>query len=388
MNSVLQLLSHCSGFRSFFRDFLRAAAPVRLGSKAMIFRETTVRLKKALQQDDDRTKAPPDRLALTEALHGLLRVLWSGQWSSVAPRTFVQAVWTHGGLFAARRQQDAQEFLGFILDRLDDEINPTSHHHPLSPILKDLFGVNQCQEVKCDDCSTVTKKIEPLLGLVLSLPDETEKNNDSLGSPPLPSSSPTSSSPTTNNSVTLQSCLDTLQSTERMVDANQFFCDTCQKKCNATKTVILHHSPQALLLSFRRTRWSPKRGLHKDSRKVEFPLTLDATRILSAPPEECCVYKLSAIVSHSGSSPLCGHYIAWCRVVSPLPGTLNGIHKNTSNGACGSPTMRNNNSDEEEKEQWYLFNDANVSVAKEDEVLRAEAFILLYERQQSQCDQK
>lgn len=30
MNSVLQMLSHCSGFRSFFRDYLRAAAPLTL----------------------------------------------------------------------------------------------------------------------------------------------------------------------------------------------------------------------------------------------------------------------------------------------------------------------------------------------------------------------
>ena len=33
MNSVLQMLSHCSGFRSFFRDFLRAAAPLRLAGE-------------------------------------------------------------------------------------------------------------------------------------------------------------------------------------------------------------------------------------------------------------------------------------------------------------------------------------------------------------------
>ncbi|KAL7545402.1 hypothetical protein ACHAWF_008744 [Thalassiosira exigua] len=33
MNSSLQLLSHCSGFRSFFRDFLRAAAPLRLAGE-------------------------------------------------------------------------------------------------------------------------------------------------------------------------------------------------------------------------------------------------------------------------------------------------------------------------------------------------------------------
>lgn len=33
MNSVLQILSHCTGFRSFFRDFLRAAAPLRLAGE-------------------------------------------------------------------------------------------------------------------------------------------------------------------------------------------------------------------------------------------------------------------------------------------------------------------------------------------------------------------
>ncbi len=33
MNSVLQILSHCTGFRSFFRDFLRSAAPLRLAGE-------------------------------------------------------------------------------------------------------------------------------------------------------------------------------------------------------------------------------------------------------------------------------------------------------------------------------------------------------------------
>ena len=33
MNSVLQMLSHCSGFRSFFRDYLRAAAPLQLAGQ-------------------------------------------------------------------------------------------------------------------------------------------------------------------------------------------------------------------------------------------------------------------------------------------------------------------------------------------------------------------
>lgn len=33
INSVLQILSHCTGFRSFFRDFLRSAAPLTLAGE-------------------------------------------------------------------------------------------------------------------------------------------------------------------------------------------------------------------------------------------------------------------------------------------------------------------------------------------------------------------
>ena len=62
-------------------------------------------------------RGAPEALELSAELHALLRVLWSGKWKSAAPHAFVQAVWTHGGLFAARRQQDASEFLGFLLDR-------------------------------------------------------------------------------------------------------------------------------------------------------------------------------------------------------------------------------------------------------------------------------
>jgi len=66
----------------------------------------------------------PDQLALTEATHALLRVLWSGRWRSISPRYFVNAVWKHSALFAARKQQDANEFLNFYLGRVDDELKP------------------------------------------------------------------------------------------------------------------------------------------------------------------------------------------------------------------------------------------------------------------------
>jgi ubiquitin C-terminal hydrolase len=66
----------------------------------------------------------PDKLALTDATHALLRVLWSGRWRSISPRYFVNAVWKHSALFASKKQQDANEFLNFYLGRVDDELKP------------------------------------------------------------------------------------------------------------------------------------------------------------------------------------------------------------------------------------------------------------------------
>jgi len=126
MNSVLQLLSHCSGFCSFFREFLRAAAPLRLAGEGgyTLSRQTTTRLKDDLHKDHT-----PDELALTEATHALLRVLWSGRWKSIQPRAFVNAVWKHSVLFAARKQQDANEFLNFYLVDWTTSLNSPRQPH-------------------------------------------------------------------------------------------------------------------------------------------------------------------------------------------------------------------------------------------------------------------
>ncbi|KAL7538838.1 hypothetical protein ACHAXR_008821 [Thalassiosira sp. AJA248-18] len=334
MNSVLQMLSHCSGFRSFFRDFLRAAAPLRLGGEGghKITRQSTIRLKDALHENQS-----PDKLALADATHALLRVLWSGRWRSISPRYFVNAVWKHSLLFAARKQQDGNEFLSYYLGRLDDELKPRK---ATNSVMMDLFGVDQYQEVHCDECKTVTKKTEPLLGLVLSLPDKLDAE---VGS---------------GSTIDLLDCFQSLQATGRFVGENQFDCDVCHAKADAEWRVTLQRRPQSLLISLRRTLWDKVKGLHKDSRRVQFPSELDASDLLGmgnekSPDEDFdgCHYRLVAVVSHSGSSPFVGHYICYAR-----------------------------NSDDNNN-KWFLFNDSSVTPATESSVLDAEAFILLYERQ-------
>lgn len=340
MNSVIQMLSHCSGFRSFFRDFLRAAAPLRLAGEGgyQITRQSTIRLKEELHID-----ASPDKLALTEATHALLRVLWSGRWPHITPRYFVNAVWKHGGLFAARKQQDANEFLNFFLGRVDDELkNPKAK----DSVMMDLFGIDQYQEVKCDNCNTVTRRTEPLLGLMLSLPDASESIEEGIEED--------TDTIFPEHEIDLLDCFKSLQTTGRFVGDNQFDCDTCKGKQDASWSVSLQRRPQSILISLRRTLWNAEKGLHKDSRRVKFPIELDCTDLLDLekdkplPDEdfEGCHYKLNSVVSHSGSSPFVGHYISWCRV----------------------------------DDKWFLFNDSSVTESTEASVLNAEAFILLYER--------
>jgi ubiquitin C-terminal hydrolase len=197
----------------------------------------------------------------------------------------------------------------------------------------DLFGIEQYQEVQCDECKTVTKKTEPLLGLVLSLPDADIQNGS--------------------NNVQLFDCFKSLRSTGLFVGDDQFFCDTCNAKKDAAWRVILQGRPQSLLISLRRTLWDKVKGLHKDSRRVEFPIELDASNYLDVGNEKSvdddfigCHYTLSAVVSHSGSSPFVWHYIAYARNVTG----------------------------------WFLFNDSCVTAVTESNVLDVEAFILLYER--------
>lgn len=49
--------------------------------------------------------------SLSEELHALFRVLWSGRWAIVSPHKMLDAVWSIIPFFKGYTQQDAQEFL-------------------------------------------------------------------------------------------------------------------------------------------------------------------------------------------------------------------------------------------------------------------------------------
>ena len=77
----------------------------------------------------------------------------------------------------------------------------------------DLFGIDHYQKVKCDNCGTVTRRTELLLGLVLSLPHETDSAMEGI-----------EEDADAITEINLLDCFKSLQTTGRFVGDNQFDC--------------------------------------------------------------------------------------------------------------------------------------------------------------------
>lgn len=115
-------------------------------------------------------------------LHQLLRVLWSGQLSVVTPFSLQASVWKYVPKFKNFQQQDAQEFLVYLLERLHEELTnldkneiktpfnlPSLPSTILSPkrestaksIITEIFQGKLVSTVKCLSCgySSITYEL-------------------------------------------------------------------------------------------------------------------------------------------------------------------------------------------------------------------------------------
>lgn len=61
-------------------------------------------------------------ISLCHELHTLFRVMWSGKWASVSPFAMLHSVWSLIPAFRGYDQQDAQEFLCELLDKVQQEL--------------------------------------------------------------------------------------------------------------------------------------------------------------------------------------------------------------------------------------------------------------------------
>ncbi|KAM3825060.1 ubiquitin carboxyl-terminal hydrolase 21 isoform 2-T2 [Vipera latastei] len=297
MNAVLQCLSSTKALRDYcLRREFRQEQPCTLRS----------------QQE------------LTEAFADVIATLWHPDTVEAAnPSRFKSVFQKYVPSFTGYSQQDAQEFLKFLMDRLHVEINRKGRKSPCilsdakwasvleeSETLSDEEQANQMWKryleredskivdlfvgqlkscLKCQACGYRSTTFEVFCDLSLPIP----KKGFASGK------------------VSLLDCFNLFTKEEELDSENAPVCDKCRQRTRSTKKLTIQRFPHILVLHLNRfstTRYSIK----KCSVYVDFPLQQLNLKEFASEKAGTPVYNLYALCNHSGSVHY-GHYTAFCK---------------------------------------------------------------------------
>uniref|UniRef100_A0A673YU20 Ubiquitin carboxyl-terminal hydrolase n=1 Tax=Salmo trutta TaxID=8032 RepID=A0A673YU20_SALTR len=336
MNAILQSLSNIQQFSCYFMEL--PAVALRSGKTA------GRRMYHTRSQGDT-------SVSLVEELRKTLCYLWQGGPTAFSPDSLFYVVWKIMPSFRGYQQQDAHEFMRYLLDHLHRELQGglNGAKHPdegkppstggkccingTSTVVTSIFGGVLQNEVNCLICGTESRKFDPFLDLSLDIPSQFRHKRTKDQEP----------GPT----CTLRDCLCSFTDLEELDQTELYMCHRCKKRQKSTKKFWVQKLPKVLCLHLKRFHWTSYLR-NKVTTYVEFPLRgLDMRGYLLQPEEalpDRWLYDLVAVVVHHGSGVGSGHYTAY--------GKRDG--------------------------RWYHFNDSTVTLAEEETVVKAKAYILFY----------
>ncbi|EJK46029.1 hypothetical protein THAOC_35324 [Thalassiosira oceanica] len=150
----------------------------------------------------------------------------------------------------------------------------------------------------------------------------------------------------TGNVATLDGALEKFTEEETLSDSNKVFCSRCQLKRVMTKGLRLATAPTMLVINYKRFAYDMYGRMSRLSKPVHFPLRLEIGEYMSrANRGKPQPYTLVAVLVHRGRSCDRGHYFAYVR----------------------------------KGKDWYLCNDSVVTKVDVSEVLKSQAYVLVYE---------
>ena len=138
-------------------------------------------------------------------------------------------------------QQDAQEFLNMIFDKLETGLKSTPFRH----ILNSVYGGKTCQQLICSNCHHVKSRDDTFYNLSLEV----------------------------KNMKTIYDSLEKFITGEVIDD---FFCDNCKKKVSTTKRTCVSQPPNVMIVHLQRIifDWEAMVNMKVNSR-LEFPHELN-----------------------------------------------------------------------------------------------------------------
>uniref|UniRef100_A0A4X2K2Y0 Ubiquitin carboxyl-terminal hydrolase 2 n=1 Tax=Vombatus ursinus TaxID=29139 RepID=A0A4X2K2Y0_VOMUR len=285
--------------------------------------------------------------ALMEEFAKLIQTIWTSSANDVvSPSEFKTQIQRFAPRFVGYNQQDAQEFLRFLLDGLHNEVNrvtvrPKSNPDHLDHLpdeekgrqmwrkyleredsrIGDLFVGQLKSSLTCTECGYCSTVFDPFWDLSLPIAKR--------GYP----------------EVTLMDCMR-LFTKEDVLDGDEKpTCCRCRARKRCTKKFSIQKFPKILVLHLKRFSESRIRT-SKLTTFVNFPLRDLDLREFASENTNHAVYNLYAVSNHSGTT-MGGHYTAYCR--SPVTG------------------------------EWHTFNDSSVTPMSSSQVRSSDAYLLFYE---------
>ncbi|KAK3585299.1 hypothetical protein CHS0354_040246 [Potamilus streckersoni] len=338
MNAVLQSLNNIQQFCGYIKQL------PSLEDKSHKLKCTHSRKTRDRSEED---------VLLVEELRKILIALWQGSKTAISPESLFSVIWKVVPRFRGYQQQDAHEFMRYLLDRLHTELlallpYPDNNSPYIGPkgrstIVTAIFGGLLQNEVNCLICGMESKKHDPFLDLSLDIPfqytSKSSKTKDNNEQPV----------------CKLADCLTSFTEVEELEESELYRCSNCKMKQRSTKKFWIRRLPNVLCLHLKRFRWNSSFRV-KIETHVDFPLqSLDMNKYLLNNMHETrgsCSgsnqYDLAAVIVHHGSGAGSGHYTAY---------VLN-------------------------EGQWYHFNDSTVTACDTETVAKCKAYILFYVRRE------
>ncbi|ESO08817.1 hypothetical protein HELRODRAFT_109869, partial [Helobdella robusta] len=291
--------------------------------------------------------------SITEQLSCLIQSLWLGRCNLELSKKFKSSIGRIEKQFRGSTQQDAHEFLLWLLGYVKDELSKekdflNSNEKPAknkllkltkptqtNNVIDYLFRAYYTSTLNCLKCGHLSSTLDPFL--TISLP---------ISMPYITSVKVHVIVVYHSSCCTLDDCFNAFTQKEQLSEDNAWFCVHCGKRQReTTKNILISSYPNILVVHLKRFKHDSSRRT-KLNTFVRFPIkNLNLSDYISDDSADDHTYDLFAVCNHYGSLTD-GHYTAFC---------LNPLTK-----------------------EWYHYNDLRVTKMTENEVVTTNAYILFY----------
>ncbi|KAL8715962.1 MAG: hypothetical protein Q9220_000629 [cf. Caloplaca sp. 1 TL-2023] len=275
---------------------------------------------------------------MPEIYANLIRSLWKGDVQSVRPITLRRLCARLNPEWGLDRQQDAKEYLDFLLDCLHEDLNQRWEKQPLVPLslqqeltrermpipevsliewqrythressfISNLFAGQHASRLRCTTCKNTSTTYEAFYSISVEIPQR-------------------------GKGADIHDCLRSYCQEERLSKEEMWKCPHCDCQREATKQITITRAPQFLVVHFKRFSAGKNESARKIHTPIGFPvygLDIEAYMAPAAaprnnkqqddgyPPDAAVtppfLYDAYAVMRHLGASGNGGHYISLVR---------------------------------------------------------------------------